>query len=171
MNGLDDGPGVPEAPRTTLDDLRRARGEGWQWARAQTDECPQCGHHPAAMARDDLGPVLIEQAAAWRAFLLEADDEALRTNPAPGVFSPIQYAAHVRDIQRVYGDRILLMLREDDPVFPQFNPDEDAWNGYNQLDPVALADDPRRAGSSSGRHLGGAAAGRLGAHHDPRRRQ
>jgi len=51
------------------------------------------------------------------------------------------YAAHVRDIQRVYGDRILLMLEEDDPVFPQFNPDEAAWNGYNQLDASALADD------------------------------
>jgi hypothetical protein len=47
----------------------------------------------------------------------------------------------VRDIQRVYGDRILLMLTEENPVFPQFNPDEDAWNGYNQLDRGMLADD------------------------------
>jgi hypothetical protein len=127
--------------RKTLDDLRRERGEGWQWARAQTDRCPQCGHHPAAMEHDALGPALIEQAALWRTFLVDADDAFLRSNPAPGVFSPIQYAAHVRDIQRVYGDRILLMLREDDPVFAQFNPDENAWNGYNELDRLALADD------------------------------
>jgi hypothetical protein len=130
-----------EAGRKTLDDLRRERGEGWQWAKAQTERCPQCGHHPAAMDRATLGPTLIEQAGSWRTFLVEADDSVLRTNPAPGVFSPIQYAAHVRDIQRVYGDRIVLMLQEDDPVFPQFNPDENAWNDYNQLDRAALADD------------------------------
>ena len=125
----------------TLDDLRRERGEGWQWARAQTDRCPQCGHHPAALDRAELGGQLMELAASWRAFLLDADDDDLRTNPAPGIFSPMQYGAHVRDIQRVYADRILLMLEEDDPVFAQFNPDEDAWNGYNRLDARALADD------------------------------
>jgi len=141
MSGQSEAPTGPETGHTSLDDLRRARGEGWQWARAQTDRCPQCGHHPAAMARDQLGPVLIEQAQSWRVFLTKAGDAELRTNPAPGIFSPIQYAAHVRDIERVYGDRIMLMLREDDPVFPQFNPDEEAWGRYNELDQRALADD------------------------------
>jgi hypothetical protein len=126
--------------RKTFDDLRRERGEGWQWARAQTDQCPQCGLQPGSMEHALLGGRLLELAGSWRAFLLEADDTYLRTNPGPAVFSPLQYGAHVRDIQRVYGDRILLMLEEDDPVFPQFNPDEDAWNGYNRLDPGELAD-------------------------------
>jgi hypothetical protein len=124
-----------------LDDLRRQRGEGWQWARAQTDRCPQCGHHPAAAERATLGAQLIESADAWLAFLMEADDSYLRTIPAPGIFSPVQYGAHVRDILRVYGDRILIMLEEDDPVFPQFNPDESVWDSYNQLSREDLADD------------------------------
>jgi len=130
-----------ESARKTLDDLRRERGEGWQWARAQTDQCPQCGHHPAAMQREVLGPILVEQAGSWRVFLMEADEDHLRTSPGPGIFSPIQYGAHVRDIQGVYADRIVLMLADDDPVFPQFNPDEGAWNGYNELDRKELADD------------------------------
>jgi hypothetical protein len=125
----------------SLDDLRRERGEGWQWARAQTDRCPQCGLQPGTMDHALLGAQLLDLAGSWRAFLMGADDTYLRTNPAPGIFSPIQYGAHVRDIQRVYGDRILLMLKEDDPVFPQFNPDEDAWNGYNRLNPASLAGD------------------------------
>jgi DinB superfamily len=124
----------------TLDDLRRERGEGWQWARAQTDQCPQCGLQPGAMDHGSLGGQLLELAGSWRTFLLAADDASVRTNPAPGLFSPMQYGAHVRDIQRVYGDRILLMLTEENPVFAQFNPDEDAWNGYNQLDRGVLAD-------------------------------
>jgi hypothetical protein len=136
------GPVPAEGSRSkTLDDLRRERGEGWQWARAQTDQCPQCGLHPAAMDQAVLGRRLMELAGSWRTFLLDADDTYLPINPAPGIFSPLQYGAHVRDIQRVYGDRILLMLKDDDPVVPQFNPDEDAWNGYNRLDPEALADE------------------------------
>lgn len=127
--------------RVTLDDLRRQRGEGWQWARAQTDRCPQCGYHPAALERSALGPQLMESASEWRTFLVEADDASLRVIPAPGIFSPVQYGAHVRDIMRVYGDRILIMLEEDEPVFAQFNPDESAWDGYNRLDPEELAGD------------------------------
>jgi hypothetical protein len=93
------------------------------------------------MERDSLGQLLIESADAWRTFLLGADHSYLRANPGPGIFSPIQYGAHVRDIERVYGDRILLMLKEENPVFPQFNPDEDAWNRYNRLEPAVLAND------------------------------
>jgi hypothetical protein len=125
----------------TLDDLRRQRGEGWQWARAQTDRCPQCGHHPAAMERSVLAAQLIESADAWRTFLMGADESSLRTVPGPGIFSPVQYGAHVRDILRVYGDRILIMLEEDDPVFPQFNPDEGVWDSYNRLGREELAED------------------------------
>jgi hypothetical protein len=134
-------PSVDEpGSRKTLDDLRRERGEGWQWARAQTDQCPQCGRQPGAMERDSLGDALLESAAAWREFLATADDVYLRTIPGPGVFSPMQYGAHVRDIQRVYGDRILLMLEEESPVFPQFNPEEGEWSAFNDLSVAELAD-------------------------------
>jgi hypothetical protein len=137
-----DSPSSPDESRArkTLDDLRRERGEGWQWARAQTEQCPQCGLHPGAMEQAQLGGVLLESAAQWRDFLVTADDTYLRAIPGPGIFSPIQYGAHVRDIQRVYGDRILLMLQEDSPVFPQFNPDEGEWGEFNRLDVVDLAD-------------------------------
>jgi DinB superfamily len=95
------------------------------------------------MERPHLGPALVDSADAWRSFLCNADEAYLRKIPAPGVFSPIQYAAHVRDIQRVYGDRILLMLQEDNPVFPQFNPDEEAWASFNLLGVEAVADQIR----------------------------
>jgi hypothetical protein len=87
-----------------------------------------------------MGARLIESAAAWRAFLLDADETYLRTVPAPGIFSPMQYGAHVRDIELVYGDRILLMLEQENPVFAQFNPDESAWERFNDLEPGVLAE-------------------------------
>ena len=130
----------PEPQRKTLDDFRRERGEGWQWARAQSERCPQCGENAAAIDRALLGPALLRSADEWRRFLVHADDAYLRTIPAPGIFSPLQYGAHVRDLQRVYGDRILLMLREENPVFPQFNPDEDSWSAFNEAEVTVLAD-------------------------------
>jgi hypothetical protein len=130
-------------PRKTLDDYRRERGEGWQWARAQTEPCPQCGENAAAIDREELGPALLSAADAWRDFLADADETYLRTIPAPGVFSPIQYGAHVRDIQGVYGDRIILILQQENPVFPQFNPDERAWSAFNEIEAVALAEQIR----------------------------
>ncbi|HTU38843.1 MAG TPA: DinB family protein [Acidimicrobiales bacterium] len=128
-----------DPPPKTLDDFRRERGEGWQWARAQSEQCPQCGQNAAALDRALLGPALLRSADEWRSFLVAADDAYLRRVPAPGVFSPIQYGSHVRDIQHVYGDRILLMLEEDNPVFPQFNPDEASWNAFNEIEAEILA--------------------------------
>jgi hypothetical protein len=93
------------------------------------------------MERSTLGEELMASAANWRTFLISADDDYLRTVPGPGIFSPLQYGAHVRDIQQVYGDRILLMLQEDSPVFPQLNPDEGEWDRYNRLEAGALAED------------------------------
>jgi len=127
--------------RPSLDELRRARGEGWEWPRAATDECPQCGMHPGAEPPECLGAMAVELAADWHEFLVTADDDYLRTNPEPGVFSPIQYGAHVRDILRVYGDRVLLAIAEDDPTVPTWHPSVDEWARYNTLEPEALAGD------------------------------
>jgi hypothetical protein len=92
------------------------------------------------MERAALGTQVVESADAWREFLTGAEETCLRTVPAPGIFSPVQYGAHVRDILRVYGDRIVIMLEESNPVLPQFNPDESVWDSYNRLGRDELAD-------------------------------
>ena len=125
----------------TLEDLRRARGEGWEWPRIQTDPCPQCGDHPGTLPPGSLGDRAVERAAEWRTFLASADETYLRTSPGPGIFSPMQYGAHVRDILRVYGDRMRLGLAEDNPSFASFNPGDDVWASYNELPRDALAQD------------------------------
>ena len=109
-----------------------------------TDACPQCGQHPGALPASDLGGVAVDSAGAWRELLATDDDGHLRTNPAPGVWSPIQYGAHVRDMLVVFGDRILLAVAEDDPNVPWFDPGEDGWDSYNRLDRGDLADDIER---------------------------
>lgn len=121
--------------------LRRDRGEGWQWHRIQMDACPQCGDHPAALPPSRLGELAEERAAGWRRFLGDADEGYLRRIPEPGVFSPIQYGAHVRGILTVYTDRMVLALEQDTPTVPLYNPPQEEWERYNELDAGALADD------------------------------
>jgi hypothetical protein len=83
----------------------------------------------------------VGSSVAWREFLLEADDISLRAIPEPGVFSPIQYAAHVRDILRVYTDRMVLGVEQDSPTVSIFNPAQEVFESYNQLDTQELAAD------------------------------
>lgn len=130
-------PSEPDA----LELLRRARGEGWDWTRIQRDPCPQCGQHPAALSPSSLGELTVGSSAAWREFLLDADDAYLRGIPEPGVFSPIQYGAHVRDILRVYTDRMVLGIEQDSPTVPIFNPPQEVFESYNRLDTQELSAD------------------------------
>ncbi len=124
-----------------LEKLRAARGEGWQWHRIQEEPCPQCGLNPASLPNESLGGRVVELAGAWRRFLLSSDDATLRHIPEPGVFSPLQYAAHVSGTLRVAGDRLLLGKEQDSPVVPIFNPPQEEWAAYNELDAGELADE------------------------------
>jgi hypothetical protein len=130
-------PNEPDA----LEQLRATRGEGWQWPRIQIEACPQCGFNPAALAPETLGNHAVELAAGWREFLVGADDTYLRAIPEPGVNSPLQYGAHVRDILRVYSDRMVLAVEQDSPTVPIFNPPQEVWEAYNRLDAEELAAD------------------------------
>jgi hypothetical protein len=121
--------------------------EGWEWTLIQSLPCPQCGHHPVGASPSALGPMAIECASAWSAFLLGADDASLRGHPAPDVWSPIQYAAHSRDMLRVFGDRILLAVAEDDPVVPWFDPGPEGWSAYDRLGAAGVAADIRAEAS------------------------
>ena len=113
--------------------------EGWEWVRIQSDPCPQCGHDPAQLPVSALGSSAIEAAAGWREFLETADPDALRLSPTPDVWTPLQYAFHTRDMLVVFGDRIELACREDDPVVPWFDPGDEEWRAYNEAEPATAA--------------------------------
>ena len=119
--------------------LRAARGEGWQWSRIQEEPCPQCGLNPAEMEPDELGPRVVDLAGKWHTFLVGADDDFLRHSPQAGVFSPIQYGAHVSGTLQVASERLELGLEQEAPTVPMFNPGQEEWVRYNELDAEELA--------------------------------
>jgi hypothetical protein len=43
--------------------------------------------------------------------------------PQPAVWAPLEYACHVRDVCRLFADRLHLMLTQDDPRFANWDQD------------------------------------------------
>jgi len=93
----------------------------WTWVTEQA--CPQCGLDAGAVELTDLSRATRDVTGAWVGVLARPE---VRRRPAPGVWSPLEYGCHVRDVLRLFGQRIELMLTQDDPVFANWDQDETA---------------------------------------------
>lgn len=106
----------------------------WTWV--LTRPCAECGYDATAVGRDELGAVVRSNAAAW-AGLLAAPD--VRERPRPDVWSVLEYGAHVRDVDRIFAERVRLMLAEDEPRFPNWDQDATAIaERYDLQDPATV---------------------------------
>ena len=66
----------------------------------------------------------------------------VRRRPAVGVWSPLEYGCHVRDVHRTMHGRVVLMLEQDAPTFANWDQDATAVDGrYGEQDPAAVADE------------------------------
>ncbi len=76
-------------------------------------------------------------ARAWPSRLARPD---VRIRPDEATWSPLEYAAHVRDVIRITHQRVLLALHKDDPLFANWDQDSTAvLDRYNEQDPVVVA--------------------------------
>jgi hypothetical protein len=109
--------------------------KNWTWVLER--RCPECGFEASAIDREDVAPLLLGNAINWMP-VLAVPHVAVR--PDPTTWSPLEYACHVRDCNRVYTERVRLMLTEDDPQFPNWDQDETAEaERYNEQDPSQVA--------------------------------
>ena len=123
----------------------------WTWVLRQP--CPECGLDTRSVTVTDIPAMLGANATAWRE-ALAAPGVAQR--PRPDTWSPLEYGCHVRDVFRLFHDRLGLMLTEDDPLFPNWDQDETAVaDRYGEQDPAEVA---RQLGAA-----GDALAGRFAA--------
>lgn len=106
----------------------------WTWAAEQ--RCAACGFDPARIAREDISHVLRRTAQAWVSFL--GGDRAWRARPDDSTWSPVEYAAHVRDVITLYDERLQLMLSTEDPLFANWDQDA-AATGYLDEEPAVIA--------------------------------
>ena len=109
----------------------------WTWVLERP--CPECGFDSRAVRPEEVKNRVYANASAWRR-VLEQPDVAVR--PSPGVWSPLEYACHVRDVHRVFGERVRMMLAVDDTLFENWDQDQEAVSGaYSEQDPSTVADE------------------------------
>ncbi|WP_067674352.1 DinB family protein [Nocardia miyunensis] len=82
-----------------------AEDKDWTWV--LDESCPECGFDGPAIAYDAV-PGLTRAAAARFAAALERPDIAVR--PDESTWAPIEYAAHVRDVCRMFRYRLDIAL-------------------------------------------------------------
>lgn len=109
----------------------------WTWVLERP--CPECGFAAAEVEVDDIPLLLRENAAGWMPVLKRAD---VAVRPDEHTWSALEYAAHVRDVFRIFTVRLGLMLGEEDPLFPNWDQDATAdADRYNEQDPAVVADE------------------------------
>lgn len=118
--------------------------KNWTWVLEKP--CPECGFDATNLSAPDVAALLRENAAAWPA-VLERDDVCVR--PDDATWSALEYAAHVRDVFRIYDYRLGLMQSEHDPLFPNWDQDATAVEEkYNEQAPSSVSAELLAAGAS-----------------------
>ena len=93
----------------------------WTWVLARS--CPECGFDAPGLARTRVPDAIRDNATLWEV-VLGTEDAAVR--PSPHVWSPLEYACHVRDVNVLFAQRVRQMLTEDGPTFANWNQDRTA---------------------------------------------
>ncbi|MCW2751362.1 MAG: hypothetical protein JWR83_2472 [Aeromicrobium sp.] len=107
----------------------------WTWVLGE--RCEECGLAASDVAPTDIAARTRADLPKWTAVLRRPD---ARERPAPGVWSPTEYACHVRDVYALFDQRVRLMLDEDDPQFANWDQDETAIaDEYASQDPAIVS--------------------------------
>ena len=125
------GTGMPITPDT----------KDWTWVLDRA--CPECGFDVRAFPREQVGDMIRANAQRWQPLLRLPD---VRTRPRDDVWSGLEYGCHVRDVFRLYLERLTMMLEQDDPLYPNWDQDAASEEGrYEQEDPERVASELKDA--------------------------
>ncbi len=117
----------------------------WTWV--LDARCPECGFAASDVDPSGIGGTVRDLVPRWVA-ALHRDD--VRARPAPQVWSTLEYGAHVRDVMRLFDERVRLMLDEDDPSFADWDQDATAVAArYDLQDPATVADELTRSAEAT----------------------
>jgi hypothetical protein len=111
--------------------------------------CAECGFDSTHLTVPDAVAGLRSMGRRWRELFPDQPDEALRRRPAPPrgsgadakseVWSPLEYAAHTRDLLLLFATGVPEVLGGDRPTYPAVEPDPPGFDhGYNDLDPTTV---------------------------------
>ncbi|EKT79193.1 hypothetical protein WSS_A27970 [Rhodococcus opacus M213] len=119
--------------------------KNWTWVLDRA--CPDCGFDSAATRYEDIPALVRVNVEAWSPVLTRPD---VTVRPDEQTWSALEYAAHVRDVFRIFDVRLRLMLDKTDPLFPNWDQDETAFaERYNEQDPAVVDAELRAAGAAA----------------------
>jgi hypothetical protein len=111
--------------------------------------CDECGFDQDSLRRDALSRRIIDLAAEVAQAVRALDDAAARRRPTESVWSPLEYACHVRDVLLFQDRRVQQAQAEDEPTFAPMNRDERAVSErYNEQNPAAVAEETTAAAAA-----------------------
>ena len=106
----------------------------WTWVLERP--CSDCGFHASKVDFEDLPGLIRENAAVWPAVLARA---GVAARPNDHTWSSLEYAAHVRDVCRLFDERLHRLLDEDDPLLMNWDQDATAlFERYDLQDPATV---------------------------------
>ena len=107
----------------------------WTWVLSRP--CVECGFDAAAVEPSAVHDLIRRDAADWVDRLRRP---GVAQRPRPDVWSTLEYGCHVRDVHRIFAERVRLMLTQDEPRFSNWDQDETAvTDDYASQDQVRVA--------------------------------
>jgi hypothetical protein len=107
----------------------------WTWVLER--RCPECGFDASSFERELIGSMILTNAAAWQRVLRGS---TVTQRPADDVWSPLEYACHVRDVYCIYDLRLERMLTEENPRYANWDQDATAIDDhYGDQEPATVA--------------------------------
>lgn len=109
----------------------------WTWVLDRP--CPECGYDARATPAVTVAARLREQVGPW-CDALSGPPAVVGRRPAPQTWSVLEYGCHVRDVCRVFDERVGLMTARDRPLFANWDQDATAAaEDYAGQDPARVA--------------------------------
>ena len=108
--------------------------KNWTWVLERP--CPDCAFDASTIVPRHIGAILRDLASQWEAVLVHP---LVRQRPSPAMWSALEYGCHVRDVFRLFAERLDLMLTEPAPTFANWDQDATAVaERYDLQDPAIV---------------------------------
>jgi hypothetical protein len=108
----------------------------WTWV--LDGRCEFCEFEGRRVAGTEVSAAVSELVPRWLRVLARGD---VAVRPAPAIWSPLEYACHVRDVFGVFAERAELILTDNDARFQDWDQDAAALaDRYWEQDPESVAE-------------------------------
>jgi len=106
----------------------------WTWVILR--KCPECGFDGSTVEHTDVAGHILADAEEWPRRLRTAD---ATVRPRPAQWSALEYGCHIRDVHRIFNERVATMLSRNEPRFPNWDQDAMAVDDdYGSQDPAVV---------------------------------